>query len=389
MRMPGQVLHKVPLFGWAIFVTAVLLLLSLPVLAGIFNYILLALNSAICWKLLFMLKMWIRQSAGNHKYLSVFEILRDYTPELMCYKNILNQKLYFNSLNYLNNNNNINNFNNENFSYYLTGLIEGDGSIIVPKIERSPKGKLNYPSIQIVFHLRDFPLSLIIQQKLGHGSIHRKKGVNAYVLTINNIEGILLVIYLINGYMKTPKIHSLNKLIDWVNKKKGLNIEKKMINVEKISSTAWLSGFIDADGHFSVRTSVVGKYPRIECRFELSQRQIDHNNCNNYSYLKEIADFLITDVKSIRITKPNPEYRVRTTNLRANHLLINYLDEYPLFSSKYLNYIDWLKVLKYFECKEHTNLEAIKNIIKIKSGMNDRRTEFNWDHLNKFYNLYK
>lgn len=32
--MPGQVLHKVPLFGWAVFVTAVLLLLSLPVLAG-------------------------------------------------------------------------------------------------------------------------------------------------------------------------------------------------------------------------------------------------------------------------------------------------------------------------------------------------------------------
>jgi len=101
-----------------------------------------------------------------------------------------------------------------------------------------------------------------------------------------------------------------------------------------------LSGFIDADGHFSVRTSVVGKYPKIECRFELTQRQIDHNNYNNYSYLKEIADFLITDVKSIRITKPNPEYRVRTTNLRANHLLINYLNEYPLFSSKYLNYID-------------------------------------------------
>jgi heme/copper-type cytochrome/quinol oxidase subunit 1 len=37
--MPGQVLHKVPLFGWAIFVTAVLLLLSLPVLAGRKPYI--------------------------------------------------------------------------------------------------------------------------------------------------------------------------------------------------------------------------------------------------------------------------------------------------------------------------------------------------------------
>jgi heme/copper-type cytochrome/quinol oxidase subunit 1 len=34
MRAPGQMLHKLPLFGWAIFVTAVLLLLALPILAG-------------------------------------------------------------------------------------------------------------------------------------------------------------------------------------------------------------------------------------------------------------------------------------------------------------------------------------------------------------------
>jgi len=46
--MPGQVLHKVPLFGWAIFITAILLLLALPVLAGII-IILLAIYSSICW----------------------------------------------------------------------------------------------------------------------------------------------------------------------------------------------------------------------------------------------------------------------------------------------------------------------------------------------------
>jgi len=39
-----------------------------------------------------------------------------------------------------------------NFRFYLAGLIEGDGTIIVPKPERSAKGRLNYPSIQIIFN---------------------------------------------------------------------------------------------------------------------------------------------------------------------------------------------------------------------------------------------
>ena len=73
---------------------------------------------------------------------------------------------------------------NPKFASYLAGLIEGDGSIVVPTSERSVKGKLNYPSIQIVFDLRDFPLALAIQKQLKHGSLSRKKGTNAYILTI-------------------------------------------------------------------------------------------------------------------------------------------------------------------------------------------------------------
>ena len=108
-----------------------------------------------------------------------------------------------------------------------------------------------------------------------------KKGVNAYVLTINNFEGIILIVNIINGYMRTPKIISFHKLIDWLNCLFKLNIEKLNIDNSTINSNSWLSGFIDADGHFSVRTTVSSIYPKVECKFELSQRQVDHNKQSN------------------------------------------------------------------------------------------------------------
>lgn len=79
MRCNGMHLHKVPLFAWAVVITAVLLLLSLPVLAG--KRILPALNLAICWKPLYTYISYISQSAGNLFSLDFLENLRGHTPK--------------------------------------------------------------------------------------------------------------------------------------------------------------------------------------------------------------------------------------------------------------------------------------------------------------------
>lgn len=127
---------------------------------------------------------------------------------------------------------------NTRFSQYITGLLEGDGTIHVPKTLRSVKGTLNYPSIQLVFHLKDLPLALIIQRELGHGSLSKKKGANAYVFTVNNLEGLILLINLLNGNMKTNKIEVLHKLIDWYNKYRNTTFEKKGFNTDSLLSNA-------------------------------------------------------------------------------------------------------------------------------------------------------
>jgi hypothetical protein len=344
-----------------------------------------ALNLAICWKH-FLNFVSESQSAGNFNDLNYLRLLREYTPEIIFCNNIL--LIPSNTSNCSN--------NNYNFLSYLTGLIEGDGTIIVPKTERSSKGKLNYPSIQIVFHLKDFPLALLIQKNLGYGSLIRKKGnsyaANAYILYINDQKGILNLVNLLNGNMRTPKINSLHKLIDWLNNKNpNLNLNKLPINKNSLSKDAWLSGIIESDGHFSVRTTrgcaATGKYPKIECKFELSQRQKDHLGYSNEVFLADIAKFLKVSLKNTRENTPHPQYRLRTMSLETNLILVNYLNEYPLFGSKFLDYNNWKEILNLFNPRFKYSQENIEKVLHLKSEMNDKRTIFIWNHLNKFYNL--
>lgn len=278
---------------------------------------------------------------------------------------------------------------NQNFSSYLAGLFEGDGCIWIPINERDKMNKIIYPMITLTFNSKDFPLISIIQEKLDIGHIYKVKGQNAYTYRISNLVSLYRLINIINGYIRTPKIYRLNKLIDYLNNK-GYDINKYPLDLTPLNSNAWLSGFIEADGHFSVRVSTDKKniLKRIACSLEItqSQRIIDLDGNNNFNVLSLIGDYLLCNVKETKSKSKNPQHRIRTTSLVGNIVLKNYLIKYPLFSSKYLDSKDWMEVLNYFENKEHKN--KYNEIIQIKSSMNDRRTFFHWNHLKNFYNLH-
>lgn len=121
--------------------------------------------------------------------------------------------IHFNKKNEYNKSN-LNDFYFENkLGPYLARLIEGDGHIYVPS---TIKDKI-VPSIEIAFDIKDYPLFEKIKNTLERDYIVLRKNNKSGRLIIKKKSILLKLINLINGYMRTPKIEALHRLIDWYN----------------------------------------------------------------------------------------------------------------------------------------------------------------------------
>lgn len=278
-------------------------------------------------------------------------------------------------------------FSHNNFSYYLTGLWEGDGHIWIPKTSHAPCGKKYIPHFTITFDKRDIILCLHLQKILG-GTVVNKNSVNACTLTINSKKGLINIIKLINGKLRTPKITKFSNLIVWINVNYDTNFNILGIDTTNIISNAWLSGFIDADGSFNLnirQKSEYGGKNRVESRFRIEQRISDPITNISYKYIIEsIACAFIVNCKISQHNIDKSYYSVCVSSPKKLIKLIEYLTIFPLFSSKYINFLDFKDSVNIILNKEH--LKSQNKFISIKNNINNRRTIFNWNHLDNLFN---
>jgi hypothetical protein len=104
-----------------------------------------------------------------------------------------------------------NNLKNSKLKGYLAGLFEGDGHIWIQK--PTDKKKHN-PRFCITFSLKNEPLAKKLLELIGSGFIRYKLQDNACVLVVSPVVGLKKIVHLINGELRTPKIHQFYSLID-------------------------------------------------------------------------------------------------------------------------------------------------------------------------------
>jgi len=268
--------------------------------------------------------------------------------------------------------------NKYDLSYYLAGLFEGDGYITI-----NNKNKVVFA---ITFNIKDTPLAKMILKNIGKGHIVKRKG-NSIELRFTSKISLCKIIEWINGKFRTPKVDQFYLLIDWMNKNhynndKNRIIRKLPLDNSPLINNTWLAGFIDADGGFYIRCSL----KQIICKFNLEQRMIYPKTLESYEFIlnKICLSFNVKLTIRNRVNIKKSYYIIKIENQSSIKLLIEYLDNFPLLSSKKLDYLDWKKAFLIIINKTHLTKDGRENILLFKNNMNSKRIYYNWDYLNTF-----
>ena len=239
--------------------------------------------------------------------------------------------------------------NNEQLGHYLAGLIDGDGHFSKAQ------------QLVIVFSFPDAFLAYYLKEKLGNCNVRKVKDKNAYILIFSKKEGMLNVLNLINGKLRSD--NRFNQVINNIlnhDRYKDLTFNFSM-NLTDNFNNHWLAGFSDADASFQIK--IVDRVARDKPEIRLNY-QIDHK-----------SDVLLMKIKNyiggnIGYSKAQDTYYYGSTSFGSAKNVIEYFNKFNLQSRKHVSYLRWRKAYILIQNREHLTDNGLSKIMKIKALIN-------------------
>ena len=238
----------------------------------------------------------------------------------------------------------------EDLTYaYIVGLFEGDGFFSVTK-----KGKYLVYEFGVEFSIKDVHLIYKIKNLLGVGVVSFRKRKNIDMVSLRIRDKKHLKQFIIPIFDKYPMFS--NKQLDYLRFKDALLSDiiyskdlpeyirdsKPINSVESITNasyySAWLVGFIEAEGCFSTYKLYKDK-DYLVASFDIAQR-------DGEILISAIREYL-SFTNAIHIDKTNCS-KIKVTGIKSIENIINFLQKAPvkLLGNKKLQYLLWIKQLR-------------------------------------------